>query len=365
VRTAFITEDLTPWDGTWHPGGCAFYRQMLPKNAAGDYSMFGKPAWSAEYGYGVNYQEGMALFGFDTVVLKQVMARWTPDQMRRAQELGQRLIVDIDDAYDHLHEANRAHKATDPSVNKIHNRNYLREVIMQADVVTVSTPFLLNYYQQQGVRDVRMIRNGIAPHMFKARKVRNRRPVVGWVGATGWRSNDMEILAGWFGDWLVEHDLMFHHSGHEDKFPAVADLARIPADRVTTSPMQDIGQYPSMFTFDIGIVPMDDIPFNHAKSNLKGLEYAASGIPFVASKTPEYQHLFDDGVGRVAGTPDEWRDQLTALLDYPTRKREAARNRHRVMQLHTIVQRAPEWAALFGESPATRIKTVRVPYVYR
>ena len=365
MRVAFITEDLASWDGKWHPGGCAYYRQMLPMNAAGPHAMFGRPAWSAQHGYGVNYADGWAQFGFDTVVLKMIMARWTPEQMRQAQALGQRIIVDIDDAYDHLHEANRAYESTDPAKNKLHNRKYLRAVIDQADVLTVSTPFLYEYYKEQGVRDVRMVRNGINPNQFKPRKVKNRKPVIGWAGATGWRSNDMEVLEGWLGDWLEERDLMFHHAGDEPMFPKFADLAKIPPHRITTSGMQPLPQYASMLTFDIGIVPLADIPFNEAKSTIKGLEYAASGIPWVASDMPEYRRLVDMGVGRVASSPEQWQAHLSELLDYSIRKREAARNRHKVLQHHTIIERAVEWAELFADvyQPCP-LKTCRVRYVY-
>jgi hypothetical protein len=39
----------------------------------------------------------------------------------------------------------------------------------------------------------------------------------------------------------------------------------------------------------VGLVPLTRGPFNEAKSYLKGLEYAAAGIPFIATPTEEYQ----------------------------------------------------------------------------
>jgi len=129
VRTAFITEDLGEWEGNLTPGGCAYYRQLLPKNAAGPLSTFGRPAWSAQHGFGVLVAKDLAQFGYETVVMKSIMARWTPRQMEIAQSLGQRIIVDIDDHFDGLHEANRAFKTNDPSVNKVHNRAALRAVV--------------------------------------------------------------------------------------------------------------------------------------------------------------------------------------------------------------------------------------------
>jgi hypothetical protein len=117
-----------------------------------------------------------------------------------------------------------------------------------------------------------------------------------------------------------------------------------------------------MLTFDIGLVPLTDITFNHAKSFLKGIEYAAGNIPFVASALPEYQILAKSGVGRVAGSADDWVKHLTELLDYRTRKIEAAVQRQTVLRDHSIRARASEWSEVFNGSPRTSILTKIVEY---
>jgi hypothetical protein len=104
-----------------------------------------------------------------------------------------------------------------------------------------------------------------------------------------------------------------------------------------------MNRYHLMFQMDIGLVPLNDIPFNQAKSFIKGLEYTASGIPFVAEATGEYQLLAADGVGSVASSPEEWASRLSELLDYKTRKRDAATAFHNMEQKHTIKQREDEW----------------------
>ena len=53
-----------------------------------------------------------------------------------------------------------------------------------------------------------------------------------------------------------------------------------------------IHDYPRMFrNIDIGIAPLSDVPFHHAKSAIKGLEYPAAGVPFIASPSPEAKAL--------------------------------------------------------------------------
>jgi hypothetical protein len=363
MRIAFATEDFVEINDHLYPGGCAYYRCMLPKNAAGPLSAFGPTAWSGELGFGVRINKQQARFGFDTVVLKMLMARWVPEQMRMAQRLGQRLIVDVDDHYDGLHETNMAWETTHPEKNKIHNREHYREVIEQADVVTVSTPFLYDYYKDT-VRNVVLIRNGINPNQFQRRKQRSTKPVLGWAGAMKWRSNDAQTAVPWLGEFLNEHDLTFHHAGHMTDALSFAEAAGIDPARVTTSPMRILTEYHEMLQFDIGVVLLSDIPFNHAKSTIKGLEYAASGIPFVAQDLPEYARLAEQGVGRVAHSAADWRSHLEDLLDYRTRKREAAVMRTLALEQHSIISRAPEWKQLFeGLYRFAPIKSCTIGYV--
>ena len=65
-------------------------------------------------------------------------------------------------------------------------------------------------------------------------------------------------------------------------------------------------------------------PFNEAKSWIKGLEYTAAGIPFVASPSVEYKRLKKKyGVGRLAKNQGEWIKQVEALRDPAVRQEEA------------------------------------------
>lgn len=364
MRFGFASNDFVNFGDTIIPGGCGYYRCLLPMTALPPgTAAFGPPAWVGGRGFGIRTSEKESVFGFDTVVLKQVMERWAPFQIKQAQKLGQRIIVDMDDAYDFLDDANIAKQTTDPETNKIANRNFMREVIMLADIVTVSTPFLLEYYS--GLRDnVFMVRNAIGPAKFTKRKVLNRKPVIGWMGALQWRSNDLHVFRDWLGDFLIEHDLMFHHAGDVNNSGGFAKEAGIPLDRLVTSPMIPINKYQEMIQhFDIGVVPLSNIPFNEAKSYLKGLEYAASNVPFVASDLPEYRLLSEQGVGRVAATPEHWVQHLTELLDYNIRKAEAGRQRGVVLDKFTIENSAPDWRRVWSGSPNTSIVSERVQYV--
>ena len=353
MAIGFLSRDFNGIFPNIAPAGCTYYRCYLPMAVTNQTAHLGMPAWDPKRGFGIRESNTSGIFGFQTVVLKLLMDAATVQHIPVAQSLGQRVIVDIDDFHDGLTPANRAYHITDPKLNKQANREHYSKIIAAADAVTVSTPFLLDYYSQK--RDnVFMVRNGVNMHQFARRKHRSMKPVLGWAGAVSYRNGDLEQLREWLPDLLEEHDLMFHHAGHDPNAPSFADITGVDTRRVTTSPIVPIHQYAAGLTFDIGIVPLNDIPFNHAKSNIKGLEYAAAGIPFVASDIPEYRKLHEVGVGFIAETPNEWTTQVTTLLDYRTRKQTAAINYNIVKNEWAIECRAKEWAEIFDSLSTQR-----------
>lgn len=341
MSVAFLSRDFTGTFPAITPGGCCYYRCYLPAFTLKERTAVGLPVFDPIRGFGVKDSESTGLFGFSTVVLKLIMDRWTPRQIELAQSLGQRIVVDVDDYYEGLTPANKAYDITHP-VNKRSNREHYARVIELADLVTVSTPFLLEHHSKTHT-NVKMIRNAVNLTQFTPRKQINRKPVIGWAGAINFRNNDLEQLREWLPEFLEKNDLMFHHAGHSDDAPSFQDVTGVNPDRVTTSPLVPITHYAANLTFDIGIVPLSDIPFNHAKSNIKGLEYAAAGIPFVASYSPEYMELAATGAGRVAWDATGWVNWMTELLDYHNRKTQARNNLNVVREHWAIDSRIHDW----------------------
>lgn len=350
MAVAFLSEEFLPHPqdkSILLPGGCAFYRCAVPAKALGT-DAFGRPVFDPARGFGVRVDTDLGRFGFRTVVLKLLMDNWIPTAIRQAQALGQRIVIDVDDYYEGIPEGNLARESTSAEANKIRNREHYLESILLADTITVSTPFLRDHYAKQHP-DVVLVRNSLMPGMFTRQKVRNRKPVIGWVGGVSWKSDDLAMLRDWLPDFLEDNDLMFHHSGDVPEHPSFAEVTGVNPARVTTLPMTRVDEYPLLFTpIDIGIVPLASNNFNAAKSFLKGLEYAASGIPFVADPTPEYLELARKGTGLIATSPDEWVEKLTSLLDYKTRRRAAAVNAAMADEHWSFWARAREWSDVLG-----------------
>lgn len=102
---------------------------------------------------------------------------------------------------------------------------------------------------------------------------------------------------------------------------------------------------------DIGIMPLQDTPFQRAKCALKLLEYMAAGLPAVASPVGiNAQILQQSGAGRTATTADEWINALAELCaDSHLRMRLGTRGRSYCVQHYSIAAWLPKWLAILAE----------------
>lgn len=282
-----------------------------------------------------------------------VLQRWMLDQaeqvIRGARAAGQTVVQDVDDWFWGLDPANAAHAATDPTRNAEVNRVHYARAVAASDVVTVSTDYLARRIRERmGVRTV-VLRN-VVPHRFTPAPVRPAAEGlrIGWVGALGWRSGDLEVLDGVLEAFLASTGSTFVHHGAMPRLDTDTAAGRLGLSSATTGPARIAvppARYPELLSgFDVGIVPLADVPFNRAKSWIKGLEYAAAGIPFVASRTREYEQL---GCGLLARTRSQWRAQLERLTD-PAVRLEQQHLGFRVAARHAVEERVQEWEALYA-----------------
>lgn len=348
---AFLTHDWTWGTKPLEPNGCSWYRCKLPSDELkkhGWTSTVGFPGFGKAHGLGLMLSDGSAVHGWDIMVLKLIMHQEILDAIPYAQSIGQKIIVDIDDAHDELAVTNKAFQATDRKNNSEFNREIYAEIILAADGVITSTPYLFDYYSQKR-NNVYMVRNGIDLPRWKQNKFnKNKYLNIGWVGATNYRSKDLEELNGFIGDYVKKNQLGFIHSGDMSDAPYAHTQLKINEENISKiNPVTPISNYPTLFkNIDIGMVPLRNISFNHAKSYIKGLEYAASGVPFIATDIAEYSNLASQGVGRVAKSNEEWMYHFDELRNNSKRKDEIIVN-YDNLQNFTMEKRGADWDATF------------------
>jgi glycosyltransferase involved in cell wall biosynthesis len=287
----------------------------------------------------------------DVVVLQPGHgADWT-GVVEVARDAGQVVVVDIDDWWWDLAPGI-------PAVTREDIRPWLpvlERMVRTCHLVTTSTQFIRDRIAAWAdPPPVRVLRNAMDLGRWGSPEVVDDGPVLGYAGALFGHVEDVRLMRDWLGAFLDRHDLRIIHVGDHPDLPAFAEVAAVNPRRVVLRPGIAWEEYAAsgpMRGMDIGLVPLLDNPFNQAKSALKGLEYAACGVPFAASASAEYVAL---GSGTLIGeslsdqTPQAWIAALERLLDPAIRRQQAAAQARRVAA-EDISWRWQEWEDLYLE----------------
>lgn len=276
----------------------------------------------------------------DVVVFQRWMHIDAPGYIRRAVASGQVVLNDVDDDLFSLPLGNRERQRLDPKRNPTTNIENYREALKASSGIICSTAQLARSLGRLGP-PVAICRNAIDIDRWPVFDPADK--MVGWVGALPWRGSDFSVLSEVIGPYLDDTGEAFYHGGHMERpgVPHIWQQLGISHDQVRATPVQKFSLYPALWGHvGVAVIPLTDTPFNRAKSWLKGLEASACGLPFIASRLPEYELL---GCGRLAKRRGEWLDHLYELRDPDLRREEGARNRKRAEEL-SIERQWPQWS---------------------
>jgi hypothetical protein len=363
MRIGFISADWADY-ANGSPGGCTWIRCSSVASylgSIGHEAMCGEIGWKDGEGFVVAPTRYRLINGIgrgpimnpdtcfdrlDVVIIKLFMWKDARQLIEKAREYGQVVIIDVDDWFLGLPQTNIAFETTHPNKDSTWNRDHMHNSYSAADALIHSTEFLYDNYKRFNNNNY-IVRNSVDPNIFVRRHdSAGTKPTIGWVGIMLWRQHDVETLKGFLGPFLEEHDLMFYHAGMlMDRPKQFAHLTNMDPERLIEVTGSNVYNYGNILLgMDIGIVPLDMIPFNEAKSSLKGIEYAMSGIPFVASASKEYSLLSEQGAGRIAKKPSQWIKHLEAYIDPAVRKAEAQKGYELVMDKYNLSNKVHEWS---------------------
>lgn len=258
----------------------------------------------------------------DIIYMQRLMHEGLTQHVPMARANGQKIINDLDDWYWGLDTSNMAFEHNHPKHNKVENTNFYRTILSRSDIVTVSTPYIRDRISNFVRCPIHVLDNTVDINRFNQVTYSDTpTPVVGWVGSTAHRSKDIETLKGILPPLVNGGKVSLYHGGDHLSAPTFASKLGVDPSLVDVRQMVDAEHYPSLLTMDIGIVPLSKTPFNMAKSDIKGLEYAASGIPFIAQNLDSYVNLYKTlDVGVIAKTPMDWIKSIKRLCDPKVRE---------------------------------------------
>lgn len=250
-----------------------------------------------------------------------------------------RMVYELDDDLLNIDfEANPiGHRAYSTAVAK----DGLRRCAELADVCTVSTEPLAEVLRQFNPNVV-VIPNAIPATMLDLPDTRRTdgTVTVGWAGSDTHGRDFDEIASELVRFVNRSRNVEFHAIGA--LFPS---LTKIQPGRLRhTRWFKDVPEYHASLDFHVGVIPLRPSIFNNSKSAVKALEFAARGIPVVASDVGPYSDFVRHGeTGFLTSRPHEFARYLRDLVNDQEMREAMGKKARELAAEHTIDKRADEW----------------------
>ena len=283
---------------------------------------------------------------FDLVWIEYEVFPWVPAFAERwLAARGLAYVVDYDDAVFHRYD--------------LHSRAWVRRLLGQKiDVVmrNARTVIVGNAYLAERARSAGAASIEYLPTVVDLAQYRNTPPPVGPEFTIGWIGSPstvkyLSLIGGVLGGFCREHSARLVAVG----------ARRVPLDGVPADlrPWSEETEARDVASFDVGIMPVPDEPWERGKCGFKLIQYMAAGRPVIASPVGVNRQIVEHGVnGFLATTQAEWRAALDALFHQPDlRQQFGSAGRRQVEQHYCTRVTAPRLADILRNAAGAALRS--------
>lgn len=246
---------------------------------------------------------------FDAVFLQK--RRLNIFDARTLRKCAKRIIYDFDDAV--------MYSPRKPDRTSRSHEWPFRRTVKLADLVIAGNQYLAQHAAKFNT-NVRVVPTGLDTKAYSGavESKKGGKVILVWIGS----KSTLKYLAG-IADALEKLGNLCDNVALRIICDDFIDLGAMPVEKCIWTQNT---QYRDVAASDIGLAPLPDDPFTRGKCGFKILQYAAAGLPTVASPVGVNAQYVQDGVtGLLASKTDEWVESLRRLTaDYQKRQQMAA-----------------------------------------
>jgi glycosyltransferase involved in cell wall biosynthesis len=259
------------------------------------------------------------------------------DVARAARASGSGIVWDDDDDVTSVARDAEAYRA----YGGLSGQRYLaarRRLFELVDLVTTPSEWLAQSFADAGAPRVRVLENYVVDEFVRSAKPPSSGGItIGWTAADEHRADLAQIpIRPALARLLDEHDDV-----HVRTIGVPLGIRHPRYEHVKSVPFPRLPQ--AAATFDIGIAPLSaQVALNRARSNIKLKEYAALGIPWLASPVGPYAGLGSREGGRLV-PDDRWYEQLEDLVTNARARRKLTKAAARWGRKQTISRNVGLW----------------------
>lgn len=228
-----------------------------------------------------------------------------------------------------------------------HPERKCRRATSAATVVIAGNDYLADWASTHA-RDVRVIPSCVEPDHYRLKTGYRLQapPRLVWLGSPSTESYVVELVPALLELRRRHGAVLTLISGPADN-PALAPLGAM-LERVAWSPQRAVE---ALATADVALGPLRDDAWARGKCAYKLLEYAATGLPMVASPVGANAAAIERFDGLAVTDPAGWVEAVDQLLTEPTARlaQRGATARQGVIEHYSFASWAPAWrAAVLG-----------------
>ncbi len=266
------------------------------------------------------------------------------------RELGKPIVFELDDLLINVPKTNPNHKYCAEITPDV------LAMLCETDFVTVTTEPLRRYLEEaepQAKGKTFVLPNFINLDIWGGAKLPPEKPeepfVIGWFG-TATHDEDLDIIKPAIVEVARKYagKVVFKFWGYLPE-----DLKGIPGVQLMRGSQPDLRLHARDVVncrIDLALAPLLDHPFNHAKSDLKWLEYSICYIPGIYSTISPYTASVEHGrTGWLVDNKSElWMEAIERFIhDHELRRSIAIQAHDEVLQKRSVQVGAEQWDALY------------------
>ncbi len=262
---------------------------------------------------------------FDRIIIEKELFPYLPSFFERLLFfLGKHYIVDYDDAIFHNYDLNTNRLIRFFLKNKIDN------VMKYSQCVIAGNSYLANRAIKSGAKKVEIIPTVIDMDRYEVlNKGSNKNTIIGWIGSPSTLKYIKSIKPA-LQIIIEKYNLNVHIIGAKENLSLGDNIKYI--EWTETSEVSEIQK------FDIGIMPLENTPWELGKCSYKLIQYMGCGIPVIASPVGMNVEVVKDGWnGFLANDIEEWCSSIENLIKDKSLKRKLGGNgRNLVLNKFTV-----------------------------
>lgn len=298
--------------------------------------------WALLDAYAQRVKALLGRHSFDVLWIEKEALQWWPLWAERALLRGVPYVLDYDDAVFHSYDMH-----TNALVRHVFGRR-LDGLMAGARLVVAGNEYLAQRARSAGAPWVEVVPTAVdlerypAPGAAKS-SASDGLPRVVWIGSPS-TVKYLQLIAATLQTLAQRRSFVLRVIGG-----GAVDIPGLQTEVVDWSEATEVKALQSA---DVGVMPLEDTPWERGKCGYKLIQYMACGLPVIGSAVSANNDIVVHGqTGMLARSADNWLESLEALLaDAALRQQMGQAGRVRAEGLYCIQQTGPRLAGLLKKT---------------